>query len=99
LVVPAAGAAEQREAYAVANSTLDELEDEWGSAFERVEWSAVQVLSADDPFAQGSLTQFPSALWKWSMLYGERMIGDTFVEGAYIYAPALFAGPAPATEN
>jgi hypothetical protein len=78
------------------NSVLEELESEWGSAFERVEWSAVQILPPTDPLAKGLLefaTHYPRKVATWQ---GEGMLGDTFVEGAYIYPAALFVKPAPA---
>jgi hypothetical protein len=98
LVIPE-GTEGRRAAYAVMNGVLDEMEDEWASAFERVAWSAVQILSPTDPLAKGLLEFGARSPRKVATWQGEGMLGDAFVEGAYIYPSALFARPAPATGN
>ena len=98
LVIPGEGDA-RREASALVDRVLDELEPEWASAAERVEWYVVQVIPPHDPLARGLLTDTPAALRKWPMQYGERLIGDTLVEGAFKYAPVLFDKPAAAAGN
>lgn len=97
LVSPAVEGRDPRPVYLEIRTALREMETEWSQPFECVEPTTVQLIPPSDPLAQGLLTESPSALRKWSTLYGERMIGNTFVEGAYIYPSALFAKPASVT--
>ncbi len=91
----------RQEASAATDGALAELESEWASAFERVEWSEVQVVPPTDRLAKGFVefgTHYPRKVASWK---GDGMLGDEYVEGAYIYPSALFAKPAhpPATGN
>jgi hypothetical protein len=97
LVVPAEEPARQ-DAYALMNGAVDELEGEWASAFERVEWSSVQIVPPNDSLGKG-LLEFARVPRKFATWQPEGMLGDTFVEGAYIYPSAMFAKPAPAPGN
>lgn len=98
LVSPAVEATDPRPAYRVVNAALDEMEGDWADAFDRVDWTAVMLIPPSDPLARGLLesARLTRKVARWQ---DEGMLGDTFVEGAYIYPSALFAKPTPATGN
>jgi len=81
--------------YETVLETLAKMDTEWANPFERIGPLDVKVLRPSQPLAWGLLEhyqRFPDTSPTW---HSGSVLGTVYIEGAYIYPAAMFAGPQP----
>jgi hypothetical protein len=79
-----------RPGYGEIYDAIKEMEGSWTHVFERINSNDIKLIDSNHPLARGVLdlyTRYPQLLPLWEGRYN---LGGVFVEGLFVYPPALF---------